>query len=193
MPKKGHSVKYEIRKYGDPILRREADPIEQVDEELRQLARDMIQTMRDARGVGLAAQQIGLAVSICVVEVPADYDVDEEGASLNPAIQMPLVLINPSIIQCAERKDTREEGCLSFPGIDGPIQRPVDATVRYMDTDGEERECLLKGFVARVVQHEIDHLNGVLFIDRMSQVKRIDLSGRLKRMRKETQAALATR
>ena len=183
-------MKYVITQYGNPVLREKATPIKEVDDAMRVLADDMLETMRAAEGVGLAAQQIDKTIAICVVDVPKVYDVDAEGNPLNPEAEMPLVLINPEITGYSPATETGDEGCLSFPGVSGPVPRSIEIDVQFLDRQGLPRELHLQGFVARAVQHEIDHLNGILFIDRMSAVKRITLSGRLKRMRRETQASL---
>jgi peptide deformylase len=183
-------MKYPIRIYGDPVLRTPAEPIREVDDSIRALARDMLETMRAESGVGLAAQQIGKTIALCVVHVPKEYDVDEEGRRLNPETTMPLVLINPKLAKVSEAADKAEEGCLSFPDIRGKIPRAVEITVEFLDTQGQPRRLDLQRFAARVVQHEIDHLNGVLFIDRMSRVRRVAINGQLKRMKKETEVDL---
>ncbi len=183
-------MKLAIRMYGDPILREKGTQIEQFDDETRKVAENLIETMRGARGVGLAAQQIGETIPMCVIEYLQEQDVDECGDRLNPDITMPLVLINPEIIDASVEADSQTEGCLSFPDIEGSIKRSAEVTVRFQDVTGEQHELRFRGFLARVAQHEIDHLNGVLFIDHMTPVMRIALSGRLKRMRKETQARL---
>lgn len=148
----------------------------------------MLETMYAEEGVGLAAEQVGRTESVCVVDVPAAADKDEKGERLNPDVPMPLVLINPKIVEASDETATAEEGCLSFPGIYAPIARPAGVRVRFLDRDGKQREYPLKGLVGRAVQHEMDHLAGVLIVDRMSPVKKIALSGRLKRLRKDTQA-----
>ncbi len=180
-------MKLTVHQYGDPVLRKKAEDIEVINEETRTLAQDMIETMHAASGVGLAAEQVGKTVSICVADLPADMDCSEDGAPNNPDLSMPLILINPVILDAGKETSTREEGCLSFPDIVGKIERPWSVTVRYQDLDGQEHEHAFHGMLARVVQHEIDHLNGVLFIDRMSHVKRLALKGRLKRLREETE------
>lgn len=180
----------EVRFFGDPVLRETGDVVEAFDDDLRALAGDMVETMKAEQGVGLAAQQVGLARMVCVVEVPAEYDTSEEGERENPDIEMPLVLVNPRIKGTTEDEWTMDEGCLSFPGITAPITRPYSISFTYQDVDGETHEREAQGFVARVIQHEVDHLNGVLFVDHMTTVKRVALSGRLKRMRKETRKAL---
>jgi peptide deformylase len=180
----------DLRFFGDPVLREPASPFPGVDDAVRGLGQDMVETMREEKGVGLAAQQIGLTDAICVVEVPPEIDVDEEGNRLNPDQEMPMVLLNPEILERSDESWILEEGCLSFPGILANIERPVVVKLRYLHVSGEVRETRLVGFVARVVQHEVDHLNGVLFTDRMTHVKKVALAGKLKRMRKETKERL---
>jgi len=150
----------------------------------------MIETMHAEEGIGLAAQQVGETVALCVVDVPAHCDADAEGRPLNPGLVMPMVMFNPHIIRASEPTEAREEGCLSFPEIRAKIVRPSEVTVRWMDEDGREREATLRGLTARCVQHEMDHLDGILISDRMSPVMRIALGGRLKRLRQETEEAL---
>lgn len=179
-----------MRFYGDPVLREKTQPVGEVTEELLRLAADMVETMHEESGVGLAAPQIGRTESLCVVEVPADVDVDEEGNRLHPDIDMPMILINPEITAFSDDQESMEEGCLSFPGIGGQIRRPLAIALSYTTPEGGRVEHSLTGFLSRVVQHEVDHLNGVLFIDRMSPVRKVALSGRLKRMSRETEAAL---
>lgn len=179
-----------IHFYGDPILRTPAAPIKSVTPDILKLADEMIATMRVAEGVGLAAQQVGQALAICVVEVPVSYDTDEDGIRLNPELEMPLVLLNPVITGFSKKTDVHEEGCLSFPGIRGNIERPLDITLRYLDLQGKAHEIQVYDFTARVVQHEVDHLNGVLFIDHMSVPKRMVLKKRLQRMKEETEEKL---
>ncbi len=184
-------MKRSIRIYGDPVLREKAEEVTAIDEQVRALARDMIETMHAQSGIGLAAQQVGETVSICVVDLPAEMDQDEDGAPMNPGVRMPMILLNPVILESDRKATSREEGCLSFPEIMGKIERPWTVTVRHKDLDGTSHERTYHGMLARVLQHEIDHLNGVLFIDRMSHVKRLALKGKLKRMRRETEEALA--
>ena len=184
-------MKLDIRKYGDPILREKAVPVENVDDRIRTLAKNMIETIRDDNsGVGLAAQQVGETVAICVIEVPAEYDADDQGVRLNPEAKMPLVLMNPEIIEASKETEVRDEGCLSFPGIFAPVRRPLEITVEFLDLNGQTQTLHLKQFIARVVQHEMDHLHGVLLVDRMGQLKKIALAGQLKRLRNETREDL---
>ena len=184
-------MKLTIRTYGDPMLRQRARPVAGVDEELRQLVRDMIAAMRERQGVGLAAVQVGRREALCVIEIPASYDTDEATrARWHPDLVMPWVLFNPEIIQSSEAEDIGEEGCLSFPDIIAPISRPVEITLRYLDLDGRPQERVVRKFLARVVQHELDHLAGKLLVDRMSSLKKIALRGQLRRLKKETEAEL---
>jgi peptide deformylase len=178
-------MRLNLRYYGDPILRDPARPVQPPEASLRQLAADMLETMRASEGVGLAAQQVGETRSICVVEVPEDYDRDEAGQRLNPELTMPLVLLNPQIHTFSDKTDAREEGCLSFPDIRGKIERSLEIGLRFLDLDGQPCDLAVRGFAARVIQHEVDHLNGVLFIDRMSVAKRFAIKGRLAKMKKE--------
>jgi len=176
-------VNHEIRIFGDPVLRTKATPIAKIDDHVRALGREMITIMHQSEGVGLAAQQIGETKAICVIDVPVEYDTDDQGQRINPEITMPLVLINPVISAPSKKEISREEGCLSFPDIRGNISRPFSIHVTFDNDQGQKVELDVKDFTARVIQHEVDHLNGVLFIDRMSAAKRLTLRSRLKRLR----------
>lgn len=181
----------DIRKYGDSVLRERAKRVEAVTEEIRELAAGMLDTMHREQGVGVAAQQVGRTEAICVVEIPADYDVDDEtGARLNPDVEQPLVMINPEILAESEDEWSMDEGCLSFPDIRGKVVRPWGVKVKYTGLDGVERERDLWGFMARAAQHEIDHLGGTLFIDHFSHVKKLAVKGKLRRLQEETQEAM---
>lgn len=173
---------HEIVTFGDDALRRKAQPVIEITPAIRQLAQDMLETMHDARGVGLAAEQIGREEAICVVDVPRDAE-RPECLEANSAIAMPLVLINPEIT-ASEGKQRCEEGCLSFPEISVPITRALQVTLAYTDIEGARRAITVQGLLARAVQHELDHLEGVLLVDRMSAVQRISVAGRLKRLRR---------
>jgi peptide deformylase len=183
-------MKLDLRYYGDPVLREKARAVPKVDGDLRGLAEDMIETMRANAGCGLAAQQVGHTESICVIEVLPEQDTDKAGVRQHPELSMPMALVNPEIIDSSSKTDSYEEGCLSFPDVRGSVPRSLEVTVRFLDLQGQPREMRLRGFLARVVQHEIDHLNGVLFIDRMSAAKRIALSGRLRKLKRETEEGM---
>ena len=192
---RGMSKELAIQNYGAPVLREKAREVESVTPELRKLAKDMVFTMHRANGVGLAAQQVDRTEAVCVIDVPAEYDVEERGkggARLNPDVEMPLVLFNPRIVAASEDEvRSEDEGCLSFPGINGSVERPWRVRVAYLDVEGKEREVALQGYVARAAQHEIDHLNGTLFVDRFNYVKRLAVRGKLKKLKEETLEELA--
>lgn len=187
------SKELSIETYGADVLRMTAVPVEAVTDALRKLADDMVLTMHRANGVGLAAQQVGHTEAVCVIDVPADYDVEEKGGPrLNPGVKMPMVMFNPVITEASEDEtSTQEEGCLSFPGINGNVERPWRVKVRYLDREGKEREQELVGYFARAAQHEIDHLNGKLFIDRFTYVKKLAVRGKLNRLKADTLAGRA--
>ena len=184
-------MRLSILQYGDPILRTKGKPIDKIDAHIRELAQNMIETMHAASGVGLAAQQIGEALQLTVLDVSEVEDrpstMKLNGESIDPKTAMPLLLINPQIALSAET-EKGTEGCLSFPEITGEIGRAKSITVQAQNLDGEPIEIETTGFLARAVQHEVDHLNGILFIDRMSTAAKISLSTKLKRLRKETRS-----
>ena len=183
-------MRLSILQYGDPILRAKGKRIEKIDQRIRELAQDMIETMHAATGVGLAAQQIGEPLQLTVLDVSQVEDrpstMKVNGKDLDPQSAMPLVLVNPQIDPGGET-EMGTEGCLSFPEITGEIERAKSITVRAQNLDGEPIELETTGFLARAVQHEVDHLNGILFIDRMSSAAKTSLSSKLKRLQKEMQ------
>ena len=183
-------MRLEIKQYGDPILRAKGKAVSSVDAGILKLAEDMIETMRAADGCGLAAQQIGRDILLCVIESPEDLDKDEAGSPYNPGLKMPMVVINPEIVSQSKKTESREEGCLSFPDIRGNIDRAREITLKFLNEKGEPQELQVRGFTARVLQHEIDHLNGVLFIDRMSYAKQIAIKGKLKKLKAATEEHL---
>ncbi len=178
-----------ILQYGDPILRAKGKPIENTDDHLRELAANMIETMHAAHGVGLAAQQIGEALQLTVLDVSAVEDrpstLKLDGQHVDPKTAMPLVLINPEI-ELRGETELGLEGCLSFPEITGDIERAQSVAVHAQTLEGETIKIEAEGFLARAIQHEGDHLNGILFIDRMNSAAKAALSSRLKRLQKET-------
>ncbi len=180
-------TKHQICTFGNEILRRKAEPVTVVDDSIRKLAGEMLRTMKEVNGVGLAAQQIGKDIQICVVDIPLTYDEAEPGGErLNPHIEMPLVLINPEI---KEKKGVQKavEACLSVPGISAPVERALEISVSFVDLNGEKQDLKAKCFFARAIQHEVDHLNGMLFIDRVSPVKKITLAGKLRRLKEKSE------
>jgi len=156
---------------GSPVLRQKAKKVAEIDDAVRTLVDDLFETMRAAKGVGLAANQVGVARRVAVV------DVGEEDPP-------PLVLINPVILEHGDEVDTAEEGCLSIPEIFGDVERPVHIVVEALDRDGKAYRATATGFKARAIQHEIDHLDGILFLDHLSAVKRGLLVAKWKKSRK---------
>lgn len=149
----------QLRYMGDPVLREEAVVIDAVDDEVRALARDMFDTMYDAEGVGLAANQVGITRRLIVV------DPHEDGVP-------PRALVNPRVVATGDETDRAEEGCLSIPGLRDIVERKSTVIVEALDLDGEAVRIEADGLLARVLLHEIDHLDGVLFVDRVSPLKR---------------------
>jgi len=182
-------MKLPILKYGDARLRAKGKRIEEIDETIRELASDMLETMRAANGVGLAAQQVGEALQLTVIDVSQAAERPStmalNGKEVVPNEHMPLVLLNPEI-EIGPEKEIALEGCLSFPEISADIERSAWARVRGQTLSGDSIEIEATGLLARALQHEVDHLNGILFVDRMSSVGKAALGSRLKRLRKET-------
>ncbi|HEY5653632.1 MAG TPA: peptide deformylase [Pontiella sp.] len=176
--------------YGNPVLRKKAVEVTEVTAEIHELVKDMFDTMYAERGVGLAAEQVGRTERIFVVDIPADGDIGEDGQRENPNIAMPLVFINPKITGHSETIQSGPEGCLSFPEIFADVERWYEVDAEYIDLDGVPQVLHAKGLLARAIQHELDHLNGILLVDRMSHVKKVSINGRLKRLVKRTKKAL---
>jgi peptide deformylase len=178
-----------ILQYGDPILRAKGKRIEKINDHIRDLIANMIETMHAASGVGLAAQQIGEALQITVLDVSQVEDrpstLKLNGKDADPATSMPLVLINPEI-EMGGATEAGTEGCLSFPEITGEIERAKSILARAQTLEAGRIEIEASGLLARAIQHEVDHLNGILFIDRMNSAAKAALSSRLKRMQKPT-------
>ncbi|MEI6514941.1 MAG: peptide deformylase [bacterium] len=180
-------MSFEIVTFGDPVLRIRATPVARITGEAKLLVDGMLEAMHAADGIGLAAQKVARTVSVCVIDIPAELDVEQEGGPpLNPGILMPLVMFNPKITSRGDDAVRRDEGCLSFPGIHTAVQRATEVEVSFVDWKGEVRVLRCRGLLARAVQHELDHLDGVLLVDRMSPVKKISMAGKLKRLREET-------
>ncbi|HYX82432.1 MAG TPA: peptide deformylase [Gemmatimonadales bacterium] len=156
---------------GSPVLRQQAAPVARVDEVVQRLVDDLFETMRAAKGVGLAANQIGIAQRVAVVDVG-----DEDPP--------PIALINPVILERSDEHETAEEGCLSIPDIFGDVERPAHVIVEALDRDGKKFRVEAHGYKARAIQHEIDHVDGILFLDHLSAVKRSLLLAKWKKSRK---------
>ncbi len=158
----------------DPILRKISTPIERVDANLQKLADDMLETMYQAPGIGLAAIQVGEPLRLLVIDVAGK---DEPKA--------PQVFINPEILWKSDEPNVYEEGCLSIPDYYAEVERPKRIRVSYLDRDGKKQECEADGLLATCLQHEIDHLDGVLFIDHISKLKRDMVIRKFKKLAKE--------
>lgn len=145
----------------DPLLRQLSKPVERIDADVRRFADDMLETMYDAPGIGLAAIQVGQPLRMLVIDLAKE---DEPKA--------PMVVINPQVVAHGDDLSVYEEGCLSIPDYYAEVERPDTVTVNYLDLDGKQQSVVADGLLATCLQHEIDHLNGVLFIDHISKLKR---------------------
>ena len=185
-----------ILQYGDPVLRAKGTRVEEIDDRVRELIANMIETMHSANGIGLAAQQIGEALQLTVLDISQVEDrpstLKLNGKEADPKSAMPLVLINPEI-ELLDETEVGTEGCLSFPEITGEIERAKSVRARARTLEGGIIEIEASGFLARAIQHEDDHLNGILFIDRMNSAAKAALSSRLKRLQKETKRGIKHR
>jgi peptide deformylase len=161
-----------IRKYGDEVLRRRAEPVTTFDEELQKLIDDMVDTMYAAPGVGLAANQVGVSRQVAVI----DLSVGKRAGELH-------VLVNPEIIE-AEGKTAQDEGCLSVPDFTETLSRPERVKIRFLDRNGEPREMSGEGLMARAMSHETDHLNGKLFVDHLRGIKRDRILKKIQKLAK---------
>ena len=172
--------KLKIIRYGHPLLREKSHDIRKLDSRTRDLIRAMAETMYAAPGVGLAAPQVGVLERLFVVDV--DYDRNDRDAADGKNL---LVFINPEIIEESQEDEPYTEGCLSVPGIDAEVYRPSRIVIAARDENFEPFEAEVDGLLARVVQHENDHLNGILFVDKVPLLKRSVLGGQLGRMKRE--------
>ena len=158
----------------DPILRQKSESLEKVDDELRRLLDDMLETMYSAPGIGLAAVQIGILKRLIVI------DISKEKEKKNP-----LFLINPEIISKSKKTSIYEEGCLSLPGHFAEIERPAECQIKYIGYDGKKKEIKANGLLSTCIQHELDHLDGKLFIDYLSKLKKDMILKKLVKHKKE--------
>ena len=175
--------------YNDPVLRKKGVKVTTFDSALATLANDMIETMHAARGIGLAAQQIGQALMLCVVDLSeADWDFNWQLDGARPPLDliMPMVIANPEVKKLPSPEILFEEGCLSFPKIRGDVPRPDAISVTFQDAQGVPHTLVCDGMLARCIQHENDHLNGVLFIDRMEKKVRSSIDRAVKELAKTT-------
>ena len=160
----------DIRTYGDPTLRQQAEPVGEIDDEIRALCEQMVEAMIRANGVGLAAPQIGISKRIIILDVDGEFH----------------ILLNPELVETSEETEPVIEGCLSVPGVDAPVERSIHAVIKGTNLQGQEVRIEGEGLLARAMQHEIDHLNGKLFLDHLGTARRQSLLKEYQRMAKET-------
>ncbi len=177
-------AKLRIELYPTEVLRMKASPLPEVDESMRGIAIRMIELMRGAQGIGLAAPQVGLPVRLFVAHVPPDPEADLESDGLLESSDEPQVFFNPEILEFSKDLEPYDEGCLSLPGITGEVNRPSTVKMRALDLEGNPVELSATGLLARCWQHEIDHLDGVLILDKMTQMSRLKNRARIKSMEK---------
>lgn len=184
-----------ITQYGEPVLTKNGKQIKSFDAELKDLAADMLKAMQVHDGIGLAAQQVGIPIRLCLVDLRAtqgreDFQYRFDGKRPPLELLMPLVLINPKIEALGKKETIREEGCLSFPEIYGEIVRPETIRAKYQDLNGVHRTLECDGLLSRVIQHEVDHLNGILFIERMERKSLKTIESQLRQLKKSTRAMM---
>ncbi len=168
--------------YGNPSLSKPAQPVAEVTPELRALAQEMLRTMYEADGVGLAAEQVGRTEALCVIDVPPE----SQGAAyapLNAGVKMPWILFNP-VVSAPEGTQRGSEGCLSFPGIFAQVTRALSVRVDWLGEDNKHYSARVHGLLARAVQHEVDHLGGTVFVDRLSPTQRMLVAGKLRKLKR---------
>ena len=181
-----------ITKYGEPILRKVGEPITEFDEALAELAKDMIDTMYNEEGIGLAAQQVNRALQICVIDVrppegveaPFIYNYDGKQPPLD--LVMPMAIVNPKVTIIDNTEDVYEEGCLSFPGVNGKVDRPIRIRCEFQDTEGNSHVIEADGLLGRCILHEVDHLHGKLFIDLMQKSDLKKNEKKIKKLKRES-------
>jgi peptide deformylase len=169
-------MKLELRYYGDPILREQCAPVEQFDQQLAELAEAMVETMFHERGIGLAGPQVGMTKRLIIALQMKDTDDDNADA---------LALANPKVLERSRSTWEFEEGCLSIPGVLGKVVRSEEAVIAYQDVEGNEHTIKARGMFARVLLHEIDHLDGRLFVDFLSSAQKSLIKPELKRIASE--------
>ncbi|MEM1222957.1 MAG: peptide deformylase [Verrucomicrobiota bacterium] len=191
-------MRLRVTRYGEPILHEVGEPIINFDADLAQLAHDMVETMYDEEGIGLAAQQIGRALQFCVIdirapegaEVPFNYSYDGKTPPLE--LFMPMAMANPKVSIIDNREDVYEEGCLSFPDVRGKVVRPIGVRCEFQDVQGNHHIIEADGLLGRCILHEVDHLNGELFIGRMDKRDLKKMQPRIKKIKRESRDLLKT-
>ena len=185
-------MRLRVTNYGEPVLREVGEPVTEFNAELKQLAEDMFETMYAEEGIGLAAQQIDQAIQLCVVdvrppegaEVPFQYFYDKKQPPLD--LIMPLAIVNPKVTIIDPTEDVYEEGCLSFPDVRGNVNRPIGVKCEFQDVEGNPHEIECDGLLGRCILHEVDHLNGELFIDKMDKRHLKKMETRIKKIRRNS-------
>jgi peptide deformylase len=184
-----------ITQYGEPVLRKRGATIKKFDADLAAFARDMLETMVAGEGIGLAAQQVGKALRFFVIDLqsrtPEAEEVKLDGKIIPAPLLFPLVVANPEVEYLPGGTKAVEEGCLSFPNIRGNVLRPLAVRLRYRDLQGQPHLLETSGLLARAIQHEFDHVEGVLFIDRMDPAWVEEIEPKLKKLKRETSALLS--
>jgi peptide deformylase len=174
-------MKLSLTYYGNPVLRKKAAPISAITDEIKQLAADMKETMIAHNGWGIAAPQIGKSLSLFVMKIPMENEDEDE----NEEAEEFRVFINPKILSYSEEEWDRDEGCLSIPGLFGIVNRPVHIKVEALDLEGKTFVEEFSGLAGRIIMHENDHLNGVLFIDRIRGKERKEMESQLRAIKKK--------
>lgn len=179
-----------VTQFGEPILRKKGDTIEVFDDALVTLAEDMLETMYEEEGIGIAAQQVGHAKQLFVMDLQlgdraADFEYKLDGKTLPLDLIMPLAVVNPQI-EAFEQELPYEEGCLSFPDIRGEVRRPSWVRMKYQDLAGDSHTVECNGIFARCILHEYDHLQGMLYVDRMEPHVLKSIEGKLKKLKRQT-------
>jgi peptide deformylase len=184
-------AEFTIRPYGDPVLRAVGDPVREFGAPLRTLGDAMLRAMTAAKGIGLAAPQVGLSLQLFVMDVhDEDFAPVLDGQERLPEDIMPMLLANATVTVPPGEPDTYTEGCLSFPGVTGDVERVERAIVRYRDADGAPHVLECAGLLARCVQHEHEHCQGVLFIDRMTRPHQLLTAAKVKKLKRATTAEM---
>jgi len=179
-----------VTQYGEPILRKVGESLTEFDDDLAQLADDMVDTMYDEDGIGLAAQQVNLPLQLCVLDVrppegePAPFSYTFDGKQPPLELIMPMAIINPKVTIIDQTEGVYEEGCLSFPGVNGKVTRPQGVRCEFQDTEGNPHILEADGLLGRCILHEVDHLNGVLFIDTMDKQDLQRMQSKIKKIKR---------
>jgi peptide deformylase len=176
----------------NPLLKQVSKPVEKIDEALRQFMKDMVNTMYAEHGIGLAAVQVGVLKRVLVIDV--DYETDDDHnhhhdhhgcGGIHVKNTNPRFFVNPEIIEFSKNSQSYNEGCLSFPEMRSEVKRPEEVTVKYLDFDGKEQVEKMTGLIAICIQHEIDHLNGIVFVDHISKLKRDVILNKMKKLHRK--------